>query len=61
MLTKKYQIVYNTKSKIIILDIVAYEGQQTNVPKEFTGVEFDTRQEADEYIKIHELVNEIHD
>lgn len=58
MLTKKYQLIYNAKSKVIILDIVAYEGQETNIPKGFTGVEFDGIEDKNQYIIDKDLIYE---
>lgn len=57
MLTKKYQLIYNAKSKVI-LDVVAYEGQETNVPKGLSGKDFDSLEEKEEFITNNNLIND---
>lgn len=57
MLTKKHQLIYDKNTGVIVFDIVAmHRGQETNIPKGLTGAEFDTKAEAEEFIKQKKLV-----
>lgn len=59
MLTKKYQLIYNNKTRGIVLDFVrSHEGQETNIPDELTGIDFDNILDKEEFIKNQGLKNE---
>lgn len=60
MLTKKHQLIYNKHTGVIVFDSVAmHRGQETNIPKGLTGVEFDTKAEAQEFITKNHLSYEV--
>lgn len=58
MLTKKHQLIYNKNTGVIVFDIIAiHRGQETNIPKGLTGVEFENILDKEEFIKNQGLKN----